>query len=375
MASAKRIGYDTEFVSEYTYFPDLCLIQVAVDGHLAVIDPKAVDDITIFWETLASGDHQTIVHAGREEFLFCYRAIGRWPKHWFDVQLAAGMTGLDFPASYRNLIRHLLNKSLPKGETRTDWRKRPLTAAQLEYAVHDVVDLDALFNKLTEQLRNKNRLAWLHTENEERLKSLRDAETSDRTPRLSGYHSLSGKSARIAFGLWEWRDRIAREKNTLPKRILRDDLLIELARRGQDSVRSIRAIRGMHHRDVAKLIPEISDAIRLAANRPEISRPHRPRVELPAQLQLLTQFLNTALACTCRAQHITPALVGTVQDVQDLIIYELKLDPQPEVELPSLKTGWREEVVGDLLEKLLLGRVSLRIVDPLSDRPLSFSEE
>src|SRR5207244_2461404 len=151
IAGSGAIAFDTEFVSEDSYRPDLCLVQVAAAGKLAVIDPHAVEDLAPFWNLLAAEGHETIVHAGREEFRFCRRAIGRRPARLFDIQLAAALIGLEYPAAYGTLISRLLGQRLGKGETRTDWRKRPLTPVQLEYALQDVIYLEPLRDLIHER--------------------------------------------------------------------------------------------------------------------------------------------------------------------------------------------------------------------------------
>ena len=130
LASAETIAFDTEFVSEDTYRSDLCLIQVAADGELAVIDPLAAGDVSSFWKVIASGSHETIVHAGREELVFCLTATGRRPTRLFDIQIAAGLVGLEYPAGYGALLGKVLGERPQKGETRTDWRRRPLSRQQ-----------------------------------------------------------------------------------------------------------------------------------------------------------------------------------------------------------------------------------------------------
>src|SRR5947209_1745452 len=108
LAAAPQIAFDTEFVSEHTYRPQLCLVQVAAAGRLAVIDTLAVSDMTPFWHLLAQGGHETLVHAGREELLFCVQAVGRRPERLFDVQIAAGLVGFEYPAGYGSLMFKLL---------------------------------------------------------------------------------------------------------------------------------------------------------------------------------------------------------------------------------------------------------------------------
>ena len=125
LAGAATIAFDTEFVSEDTYRSDLCLIQVLADDELAVIDPLAAGDVTSFWEAIAGGSHETIVHAGREELVFCLAATGKRPSRLFDIQIAAGLVGYEYPAGYRRLLAKVLGERPQKGETRTDWRRRP----------------------------------------------------------------------------------------------------------------------------------------------------------------------------------------------------------------------------------------------------------
>src|SRR4051812_48664575 len=164
VADAPSIAFDTEFVSEDSYQPELCLIQVAAQGRLAIIDPLMVGDLSPFWDLLTTPGKETLVHAGREEFRFCLKATGKRPSGWFDIQVAAGLTGLEYPASYGNLAYKLLGKSLSKEETRTDWRKRPLSQRQLEYALLDVRDLEAMRGELYRQLDELGRLTWLAEE-------------------------------------------------------------------------------------------------------------------------------------------------------------------------------------------------------------------
>ena len=115
LADAETIAFDTEFVSEHTYRSDLCLIQVAVGSELAVIDPLAVGDVTAFWQAIAAGSHETIVHAGREELVFCLAATGRRPSRLFDIQIAAGLVGYEYPAGYGALMAKLLGERRAEG--------------------------------------------------------------------------------------------------------------------------------------------------------------------------------------------------------------------------------------------------------------------
>ncbi|MBN1910998.1 MAG: ribonuclease D, partial [Pirellulales bacterium] len=165
LAGAKVIGMDTEFVAEHTYRPQLCLVQVAWDGgRLALIDAMALSDMRPFWEVLAQPGHATVVHAGRGDIEFSLHAVGRPPAGLIDVQLAAGLAGFEYPAGYGSLLSRLLGVKSSKHETRTDWRHRPLTSRQIEYALDDVRHLDALRNVLIDKLISLGRLDWLTEE-------------------------------------------------------------------------------------------------------------------------------------------------------------------------------------------------------------------
>jgi ribonuclease D len=372
LRDVERICFDTEFVSEFNYRPDLCLLQVEYDGELAIVDTHAVSDVTPFWEVLVEGDHETIVHAGREEFRFCYAATEKIPKRWFDIQLAAGMVGHEYPISYGKLLAKLINTTLSKGETRTDWRRRPLTAGQMEYALQDVIHLPPVKQILQKDLERLGRTAWYEDEAKAWQQGVRDSETRERWRKVSGVSGLSGKALRIVREIWRWREDEARSRDSPPRRVLRDDLIVELARRGKADEKQIRAIRGIQRRDLNDQYSKIAEAIQRGLDSPPEKRMRNHRNDYPPQINLLGQFLGTALTSICRKNEIAASLVGTVQDVRDLIAYRLDFGGPDEI--PVLASGWRSEIVGNVIEQLLAGELSLRIEDPKSSAPLVFDK-
>lgn len=370
--SAGAVCFDTEFVSEDNYRPDLCLLQIAAGERLAVVDTHAVENVTPFWELIATPGRETIVHAGREEFRFCKAAIGKRPHDLLDVQIAAALVGLEYPAAYGTLISRLVGKTLAKGETRTDWRRRPLSENQLTYALQDVVYLEQIRNTLVEQIDKLGRRSWLETEMLAWQQQVEDAENGERWRRVSGISGMSSKSLAILRELWHWREDEARRRNIPAKRVLRDDLLVELAKRGTADPKRISAVRGLERGDLQRHMPKIAAAIETALALPEREYPRHLRGSSLSQLTLIGQFLSTALGSICRAAQVAPSLVGTAQDVRELIAYRLGLEDFPANELPILATGWRAEVVGQMIDDLLAGKLSIRITDALSDHPLSF---
>jgi ribonuclease D len=371
LSRADVIGFDTEFVSEHTYRSQLCLVQVCAGDKLAVIDPLApgIGSLSQFWEVLAAAGHQTVVHAGREEFVFSLLTVGKRPANLVDIQIAAGLVSGEYPAGYGALLNRLLNKIAQKGETRTDWRKRPLSKPQMEYALDDVRYLMPLRDKLLDKLTKLNRLSWFEAEMKAFQDDVEASLTRERWRRVSGISGLSTRSMAIVRELCRWRDSVA-ERRDLPTRfVLRDDLIVELAKRRSADPRQIRAIRGMERTELQREMHEIADAIDRALKLPESELPQNERREVPNQINVLGQFLSTALTSLCRSLSLAPALVGTPGDVRDLIAFRLGYgDGQP----PALAQGWRAEVVGSLIDDLLSGKLSIRITDPLSDHPLVF---
>jgi ribonuclease D len=364
------IAFDTEFVSEDRFRPQLCLLQIATPDSAAVVDPLAVEEVQEFWSLVADFSGPVIVHAGREEIRFCYRACGRKVAHLFDVQLAAGFIGMDYPASYGNLIHRYLGRVLDKGETRTDWRRRPLSEHQLAYALQDVTYLPELYQLLRERLEQRQRLDWLLEEVDELQNAVMQAEEQETWRRVPGGSTLPPRPAAVLRELWRWRENEARQADVPAKRILRDDLLIELAKRGTDDVRRIRSLRGMERRSLDSQYDSIANAIRRALDLPDAELPRRVYGERRAQSPLLTQFLGTAIACISRQHHLAPAIVGNAEDVRDLLAYELSGRQVGDV--PHLLRGWRGDVIGDRVRELLDGQLAIRIADLSDELPVEF---
>ena len=368
------IAFDTEFVSEDTFVPELCLIQVATLDVCATIDTLAVKDLSQFWKLLSEGDHITIAHAAREELRFSQRAVQAAPANLFDTQIAAGIVGHDYPASYSALVSRYLRLRLDKGETRTDWRRRPLTQAQIRYALDDVIHLIPLYQKLQNRLEEHGRMQWLVDETAAWMQTVYDADTKPRWRRVSGIGSVSGSSLSIVRELWLWRQDEARTKNIPAKRILRDDLIIEIAKRKSADQEKIKSIRGLYRGTIKNYLSDIAGCAERGLETPvERSSRKRPKAA-PSQLNLLGQFLTPALSSICRNAEVATSLAGTATHVRDLIAFKLGFPREDDSSPPKLATGWRAEVVGHLLEELLAGNKSIRIEDAKSDHPLAFED-
>jgi ribonuclease D len=374
LAEAKSIAFDTEFVSEHTYRPVLCLIQIAADGELAVIDAMAIEDLTPFWKAIAAPGHETIVHAGRGEIEFCRVAIDRSPAQLIDVQLAAALAGAEYPAGLGTLVSKFLGHTPHKHETRTDWRRRPLSKRQVEYALADARYLPDLRDKICAKLAELGRLEWLEEEMATWLAGIERSMSHDRWRRVSGNAGLDARGLAVIRELYHWRDAEAQRRNQPVRRVLRDDLIVELAKRGSADIARIRAVRGMERGDLQRQLTSIADAIQRGLDVPEAECPPRAPREQTPELSVLGQFLFAALGSICREAQLAPNLVGTPNDIREWIVYRTGRGRGKHGVVPQLARGWRAEFVGHLFDELLAGKLSVSVAEPASDHPLAFRE-
>lgn len=375
LESSSWVGLDTEFISERKYQPQLCLIQISAEGILAIIDPMATKSLAEFWDFLCDHDHETIVHAFRSEMEFCYRFVRKLPKRVFDIQLAAGLVGFDYPCSFRGLLERLLQVNLSKGETRTDWTRRPLSHRQIDYALNDVRYLSAMSKKLKKTLRTMNRTNWYEDEMSSNLNHLLEEWNGEKWRNLSGLLNLSAREAAIARELWFWRDRRAAEADIPQSYILRDDLIVELAKRKSADPRRIKVIRGLQRTDIIKQLPEISQAILRGLDCPESELPVCQEKNKLKQFTQMSQLINSGLAMLCHKQNIAPNIVATPQDIREFIAYRTDRDTKNIARFrstPRLATGWRANLVGDFLEDFLEGKVVIRFNKANPKEPLQF---
>ncbi len=365
------VAYDTEFVSEDSYQPDLCLIQVFVDGTIYLIDPFVCHNLDVFWTWLADQVTCVVVHSGREDLRFCWRAIGRFPNRVFDVQIAAGLVGLSYPVSYRTLVSELLGVELSKEETRSNWRRRPLSQQQLMYAAQDVAYLPRVAQDLRKRLEQFGRLDWVFEEVALCQQEIIQDDRARAWWRLPFLNQLNRRGLAIARHLWLWREQEAGRLNIPPRRLLRDDLIVELARRQSDNLQRIRSVRGLERRHLAKYLAAIAQVIHDALHLPEAELPELPQSKERPRLTVCSQLLTSALTTICKAAGIATSMVGSTEDVRQWILYRLQLEGAPSMP-PKLARGWRAQLVGPVFDDLLMGRLGVRIRDPAAEQPLEW---
>jgi ribonuclease D len=371
LAASPRLGFDTEFVGEDTYHPRLCLVQVAVPDALFLIDPLSCGPLDAFWALLLDPNRLAVVHAGREEVRLCRLWAGRAPANLFDLQLAAGLVGLPYPLGHGPLVRQVLGVSLAKGETLTEWRRRPLTADQIRYAFDDVRYLLPVWEKLSGRLEKLGRSAWA-VEEFARLAAAVDPESpanDERWRKLRGLGSLDRRRLAVVRALHRWREEEAARSNRPIRQIVRDDLIVEIARRNPTRERDLQVVRGLPRRDLEAIVRVVTEARALP---PEQCPAVIDRDQDPPPVGMATAILNAVLADLCARRHLAANLVASNADVKLLVRARLAGAPLPEDSL--LTRGWRAGHVLPDLRAVLEGRRLVGIGDLRADAPLLYAD-
>lgn len=370
LEESRWIALDTEFISERHFQPQLCLVQLAYDSGFAVLDPLAVANLQAFWNLLAEGDHETIVHAGRVDLEFCLRETKSLPRRIFDTQLAAGFIGCDYPAGCANLISKILKVDLPNTETRTDWSRRPLTRAQLEYGLDDVRYLHSLRTYIGGRIEKLGRWKWFEEEMNDWKDKMLWQFGPDRWEKLVQNSTLDQRGLAIVRELYFWRERRAQLADCPIKRILRDDLILELARRQVYDIDRIKEVRDFAQSNYAGILEPISDVIRHTMRLPKRELPSLMDHDPSSKMTVLGQLLYSALGTICKQNELAINLVASTSDVRKWALW--RIHPELNISQPILDQGWRKHVIGGIFDDLIKGNMVIRVSDPTSDEPLEF---
>ena len=367
------VAFDTEFVTEDTYRPELCLLQLATDQISVAVDPYRVERLDAWWELMADDQTTVVVHGGQAEIKFCLQLGGSRPRKLVDVQLAEGLQSTSYPLGYEALVQRVLGKHVSGKETRSDWRRRPLSARQIIYAREDVDFVLPVWDRQRQSLQQLKRLEWFDAESELFIDDVEKEYYRKGAERLSGLHKLRPRELAVASALAAWRDAEADRLNKPLRRMLRDDLIIELARRQPKTVGQLMETRDMNRSNYRKSAEALVACIQQAVAIPDDQLPRREKGDVSRKRdeeQALGQLLNMALSNRCAQANVSRQLIGTSADLRQLV--RSHVFGETNGPLPRLASGWRAEVCGNLLTDLLDGKVSLRVSDPKSDHPLVF---
>lgn len=362
-------AFDTEFVGEDQHRPEVCLIQVATGVPTCyLIDPLSGLDVRPFWELVANERILVIVHAGGEDVGLCQRELQRPGANVFDLQIAAGMVGHGYPVSLSRLAKMTTRRKIHKSQTLSDWRKRPLSAEQIEYAVEDVVCLRAMYDRIHKRLVGLEREAWAATECDKLCLTAGGSEDEvQKLKRLRGAGGLSRRELGIAHCLLDARETLAAKYNRPARTILKDHILVEIAKRGWTDPKRIQSIRGINVG--VSGIRLLAEFVQAGKDLPVEQLPELPSQEDTPQEDVLLSLLAAVLRDYCNRSDLAFSLVGKKQDLRSLIRTYTRGETAP-ADHP-LATGWRKEAVGELLRSILAGERIVRVVKEKGEMRLS----
>lgn len=358
LATAPFITVDTEFMRETTYWPKLCLIQAASPTDAAIIDPMAEGlDLTPFLDLLRDPAILKVFHAARQD-VEIFVKLGAMPKPMFDTQVAAMAAGFGDQVSYEALVRQMLRQEVDKGSRFTDWARRPLSEAQLVYALGDVTHLAALYPKLRDRLKKDGRLEWVMAEMEDLTDpAIYDTDPEKAWKRLKPKkYSARYLAAFVATAVW--RERAAQERDQPRGRILKDEAIDEIAAQGPTDADAFNRLRSVPKGfGASRLGVELTAELNRVLADPEA---HAPKLERPSHNQpappSVVELLKVLLKAKSDNAGVATKLIANVADLE-----KIALDDNADVEALH---GWRRQLFGEDALKLKRGEIALVLNGP-----------
>lgn len=354
-ASSSVLAIDTEFLREKTYYANLCLIQLATDTEVAVVDPFAIEDLSPLAGLMTDPAIMKLFHAGGQDLEILYRELGCLPTPLFDTQVAATLLGHTQQIGYGPLVHSLCGVNLKKSDSFTDWSRRPLTDSQIDYAADDVIYLPKMYRIMVERLEAKGRLHWLDND----FTAMADpahyvSDPSERYKRLKRVGQLSRRQLSAAREVARWREVTAQERDLPRKWVLTDEQIVEACRRESRTIDELFLVRGVREklntrdaRLVAGLIVKGLDAP--PESWPELDKSPKSERNVDAELDLMEALVrlrakeNDIAMQTLASRSELAAVARGYTDESDVL------------------RGWRRAMVGEELLELLAGRLSLSL--------------
>ncbi len=348
------ITVDTEFLREKTYYPKFCLLQLAAPSWVACVDPLALPDLDRLFAALNSPDIVKVFHSCRQDQEIFYHLTGTLLQPIFDTQVAAPLLGFQESPGYGMLVSGLLNINLTKAYTRTDWSVRPLSREQIKYAADDVIYLAEIYQIIMRKLTELGRVDWLQ-EDFAQLTDLRLYQSAPENAwlKMKGRQKLTGRQLSIIQVLTEWRERTAQRENRPRNWLMRDDLLLNLAKLQPTSLAQLSDVHGINDGIIRRHGKKLCRLIEDALDRPPVKADNggRPLKKTPQQEAVL-DVLNAIVRVRAEQNSLNPSILATRKDLEKLLFE----DPDC-----ALLHGWRSSMVGEELRDVLEGRLLLSL--------------
>ncbi|HRN83601.1 MAG TPA: ribonuclease D, partial [Hyphomicrobium sp.] len=356
LADGDFVTVDTEFMREQTFWPDLCLIQLANAREEVIVDPLANGiDLGPFYELMANRSVVKVFHAARQDIEIVFSEAGLIPAPVFDTQVAAMVCGFGESVSYVNLVKKVTGRDLDKSSRFTDWSRRPLSDRQLAYALGDVTHLRDIYTHLRTELATTDRASWL----DEEMAELTDPATYESHPE-NAWQRLkmrvkNRKALAVLMELAAWRERMAQAQDVPRGRILRDEALYDIANQLPTSTDQLSELRtlseGFSRSQRAK---DIVDAVRRGLDRDPKTVPALPRNQpLSAEATAIVELLKVLLKAAAARHRVAPRLIAGSDDLE-------RIASEAEPDVAALK-GWRRQLFGEDALRLKRGELALTL--------------
>ncbi|WP_040507306.1 ribonuclease D [Gluconobacter morbifer] len=351
------VTIDTEFVRERTYWPELCLVQLAGREDVVLIDTLAPGiDLTALGQLLAEPDCIKVFHAARQDLEIFLHIFDRLPVSVFDTQVAAMVAGFGDQVGYDSLVGAITGRSIDKAHRFSDWAARPLTKAQIAYAAADVTHLRTVYLALRKQLEEQGRLHWADAEQG----VLTEESTFRPDPRRLWEKLKARTSNRRMLGVLReivaWREQEAQNANLPRQRLIRDESLLEVAAIRPQDVDALARVRGVTRGFAeGRMGTGLLDAVRIGEDLPEADLPRPPsKGDRTRPSTALVALLRVLQAAKCEQHKVAPRLVASSDDLDRIALGE--------TDVGALK-GWRRELFGLDAQALVRGEIALAVVD------------
>lgn len=356
LAKSEFVTVDTEFIRETTFWPELCLIQMAAPGVTALVDPLAPDiDLKPFFELMANEAVTKVFHAARQDIEIIFHLGGLIPHPVFDTQVAAMVCGFGDSVSYDQLVQKITGVRLDKSSRFTDWRHRPLSDKQLEYAIADVTHLIDVYNHLKAELERENRAHWLNEEMEVLTsRQTYDPHPEDAWKRLK-MRLRKPQELAVVQAVAAWREREARERNVPRGRVLKDDAIYEVAQQAPRDATALGRLRttpkGWERSSTATALLAVVNAA-LGMSKDEMPKlPKLPQSQEGSSAA--AELLKVLLRMVAEAEGVAAKVLASSDDIDRLAA------EGEDADVPALH-GWRREVFGEKALQLVRGEIALK---------------
>lgn len=356
LSKSDFVTVDTEFIRETTYWPELCLIQMATPEFSALVDPLADHiDLAAFFELMADEKVTKVFHAARQDIEIVFHRGGLIPNPVFDTQVAAMVCGFGDSISYEQLVQRIAGAQIDKSSRFTDWRQRPLSEKQLTYALADVTHLVDIYQNLRDQLQRENREHWV----KEEMDILTAWNTYDIQPEDS-WRRLKLRARKpielaVLQAVAAWRETTARERNVPRRRVLKDDAIYEIAQQQPQDASALARLRTIPKGwERSSAATALTDVVAKTLTIPSEELPRLPKSQrMPEGAGAAADLLKVLLKLVADNQGVAAKVLANSDDIEKIAAQG------SEAEVGALK-GWRREVFGEKALKLVQGDLALK---------------